>query len=242
MRDMPLNPPVDIEDLCRRVAQHHARTLAKLPEAERRNPDLYERCPLYDAVAEWLARRIPALKLDRAYEYVHRAGNGMGWGRLNRPVAFGKCQVLTDMTELAQLVRDKLGSADLAELSREIREKYPAEAVEILGPVSTCPETTDGDAGEAVQTHAAGERPKLKPSQKRAAAAYEWALANIDGAESMSYTELLAKLQADPRYLGEGLPDNAKTFARYCRAAGVQRNSPRSGRGPTRSVRRASDV
>jgi len=83
---------------------------------------------------------------------------------------------------------------------------------------------------------------RLKPSHAKAKALYEWATENIDGADEMTYAELFDKLQSDPRCAGEGLPDNAEAFARYCRAAGVQRNTPRRAKGPTRSIRRASDL
>ena len=83
---------------------------------------------------------------------------------------------------------------------------------------------------------------RLKPSHAKAKALHEWAMDNILRAESMTYSQLFDALQNDPRCAGEGLPDNAASFARYCRAAGIQRNSPRRSRGPTRSVRRASDL
>jgi hypothetical protein len=91
-----------------------------------------------------------------------------------------------------------------------------------------------GGADEAAGT--------LKPSHERAKEAYEWAMSNIEGAENLTYTQLFDALQIDPRRGGEGLPDSAETFARYCRAAGIRRNTPRKSRGPTRSVRRASDL
>ena len=82
----------------------------------------------------------------------------------------------------------------------------------------------------------------LKPSRAKAKAIYEWSMAEIDGAEDLTYAELFDKLTTDPRCDGEGLPGNAATFARYCRAAGIRRNTPRCKRGVMRSVRRASDL
>ena len=63
-----------------------------------------------------------------------------------------------------------------------------------------------------------------------------------NGAEKMTYAELFEKLMNDPRSAGEGLPGNAEAFARYCRAAGVRRNTQRHEKGATRSVRRVSDL
>jgi hypothetical protein len=65
---------------------------------------------------------------------------------------------------------------------------------------------------------------------------------HIDGAERMTYTQVWQQLQRNPYCAGEGLPDNAAAFARYCRGAGIQRNTPRRAKGPTRSVRRASEL
>jgi len=83
---------------------------------------------------------------------------------------------------------------------------------------------------------------QVEPSHARAKALYYWAIEHIVGAENMTYAELFRALTIDPRCAGEGLPSHAATFARYCRAAGVQRNRPRSTKGATRSVRRSSQL
>lgn len=83
---------------------------------------------------------------------------------------------------------------------------------------------------------------QLKPSHRKAKALYEWAMEHIDGAEDMTYSELFEKLTNNPYCAGEGLPNNAEAFARYCRAAGVRRNTPRWEKGATRSVRRSSGI
>ena len=82
----------------------------------------------------------------------------------------------------------------------------------------------------------------LKPSHARAKALYDWAIEHIDGSEDMTYADLFEKLMNHPYCDGEGLPGNAATFARYCHAAGVRRNTPRHEKGATRSVRRVSDL
>jgi hypothetical protein len=83
---------------------------------------------------------------------------------------------------------------------------------------------------------------RLKPSHRRAKALYDWAMEHIEGAESMTYRQLFEKLTSHPDCNGEGLPGNADTFARYCRAAGIRRNTPVGSKGATRTVRRASDL
>lgn len=111
--------------------------------------------------------------------------------------------------------------------------KQPAESATPQGVTPTEP-----TGAESSSSHTNG----LKPSHAKARALYEWAMEHIDGAEKMAYAELFDKLQNDPRCAGEGLPDNAEAFARYCRAAGIRRNTPRRAKGPTRSVRRQSDL
>lgn len=86
------------------------------------------------------------------------------------------------------------------------------------------------------------EGPPMKPSHKQAKLLHEWAMEHIEGAESMTYAQVFAALVEQPACGGEGLPANAATFARYCRAAGSRRNSPRRAKSPTRSVRRQSDI
>ena len=103
------------------------------------------------------------------------------------------------------------------------------------------PPATDGKrAGEPATDPELAEH--LKPSHARAKALYEWAIEHIDGSEDMTYADLFEKLMNHPHCDGEGLPGNAATFARYCRAAGVRRNTPRHEKGATRSVRRVSDL
>jgi len=82
----------------------------------------------------------------------------------------------------------------------------------------------------------------LKPSHTKAKGLYEWAMEHIDGAENMTYAELFAKLTNDRHCGGEGLPNNAEAFARYCRAAGIQRNTSLRKKAATRSVRQASGM
>ncbi len=82
----------------------------------------------------------------------------------------------------------------------------------------------------------------LKPSHARAKELYHWAMEHITGAENMTYAELFERLTNHPLCAGQGLPDNPEAFARYCRAAGIQRNTPRRGKGTTRSIRRISDL
>lgn len=100
------------------------------------------------------------------------------------------------------------------------------------------------DVGNRVGEPATDPEPveHLKPSHARAKALYDWAIEHIDGSEDMTYADLFEKLMNHPHCDGEGLPDNAATFARYCRAAGVRRNTPRHEKGATRSVRRVSDL
>ena len=84
---------------------------------------------------------------------------------------------------------------------------------------------------------------RLKPSHQRARALYEWAMENIASAENMTYAQLHKALTEDSRCEGDGLPDNAEAFQRYCRAAGIRRNSPVESRKQTsRSVRKASQL
>lgn len=81
----------------------------------------------------------------------------------------------------------------------------------------------------------------LKPCQLKAMNLHNWAMENVEGAEKMTYAQLFDTLFDDPRCGGEGLPSSSGTFGRYCRAAGIQRNTPRAARGLTRSIRRASE-
>ena len=108
-------------------------------------------------------------------------------------------------------------------------------------------DTLSGGAAQTIQdasaaTSVATPSQRLKPSRAKAKGLYEWAMEHMDGAEDMTYAQLFDVLQDDPHCAGEGLPDNAEAFARYCRAAGIQRNTPRRSKGPTRSVRRASNL
>jgi len=82
----------------------------------------------------------------------------------------------------------------------------------------------------------------LKPSHQRAKALYEWGMVHIDGAENMTYAELYRELTNNPHCAGEGLPGDAETFARYCRSAGIHRNTSRQVKHIGRSVRRESDI
>ncbi len=121
--------------------------------------------------------------------------------------------------------------------------QQPAALPGAAGPLGDTPEAKPGD-GQRRDEGATDSRPadRLKPSHAKAKALHEWATEHIDGAEKMTYAEVFEKLQNDPRCAGEGLPNNAEAFARYCRAAGVYRNAPRRAKGPTRSIRRASDL
>lgn len=111
----------------------------------------------------------------------------------------------------------------------------------------------DDSSGKRSPDHVADDSPELnieradpiddlKPSHARAKALYEWAMENIKGAERLTYSQLFDALTNNPHCDGEGLPGNAETFARYCRAAGVRRNTPRHHKGSTRTVRRKSDI
>jgi len=98
---------------------------------------------------------------------------------------------------------------------------------------------TTGESGRVVEPSVALS---LKPSHRRAKSLFEWAMENLYGAEDMTYAQLFDALVNAPRCWGEGLPNNAATFARYCRAAGIHRNTLRSHKGATRSIRRSSDL
>ncbi|RIK57262.1 MAG: hypothetical protein DCC63_14875 [Nitrospira sp.] len=67
---------------------------------------------------------------------------------------------------------------------------------------------------------------KLSPSRLKAKAVYEWAMNEIKGAEKMTIVELYDAIVAHPKMKGralDGLPDNAATFGRYLRGAGIKR-------------------
>ena len=73
---------------------------------------------------------------------------------------------------------------------------------------------------------------KLPPSRLRAKAVYEWAISEIEGAGKMTIAELYDAIVARPEMKGDalsGFPDNAATFGKYLRDAGVKRYD-RSGK------------
>jgi len=98
---------------------------------------------------------------------------------------------------------------------------------------------------------------KLPPSRTKALAAYEYALSVIPGADKMTISELFDALRErldveitkgsgpEAEKLAEfrnSLPDNATTFGKYLRDAGVKRYNTKGDRLPTRSIRRRSEI
>lgn len=89
------------------------------------------------------------------------------------------------------------------------------------------------------------ERTEMPPSRTKARSVYEWALSAIVGAEEMTVAELFNAIQKDPRAISEVLdmlPDNAETFGRYLREAGVRRYDKTCNRRSSRSVRRSNEI
>lgn len=127
----------------------------------------------------------------------------------------------------------------MVDLLRGLRSDLKVEETR-PGESTTPRDSTPEKRTEADSPHAHADR--LKPSHRKAKALYEWAIENIPGAEDMTYADIFEALRREPQCGGEGLPDNAGTFARYCRAAGIRCNTPRRAKGPTRSVRWASDL
>jgi hypothetical protein len=97
----------------------------------------------------------------------------------------------------------------------------------------------------------------LPPSRLKAKAAYDYAMNNIAGADKMTVPELFdaLRLRLDTEILKangqqaerlqefkDSLPDNAETFARYLRDAGIKRYSRRSDRTHGRSIRLQSEI
>jgi hypothetical protein len=73
---------------------------------------------------------------------------------------------------------------------------------------------------------------KLSPSRLKAKAVYEWAMSEIEGAGKMTIVELYDAIVAHPKMKGEaleGIPNNAATFGKYLRDAGIKRYD-RSGK------------
>ena len=67
---------------------------------------------------------------------------------------------------------------------------------------------------------------RLPPSRLRAKAVYEWAMSVIEGAGKMTIVELYDAIVAHPKMKGralDSLPDNAATFGRYLRDAGIKK-------------------
>ncbi len=135
--------------------------------------------------------------------------------------------------ELLATVERPVGEHTKAPAGKQVRSKHQNESAAPHGRTAVDPADADGS-----DTHGG----RLKPSHAKAKALYEWAVENIDGAEDLTQPGIFRKLQNDPRCDGEGLPSNAAAFTRYLRAAGIRRNTPRRSKGPTRSVRRASDL
>jgi hypothetical protein len=121
------------------------------------------------------------------------------------------------------------------------RRRLGLPAPKVIPPTSTPTEPADNGA-TPVEPAKPADKPTehLKPSHKRAGQLYDWAMEHIEGADTMTYPGLFKALRDDSRCGGEGLPNNAAAFARYCRGAGIRRNTPRRAKGATRNIRRVS--
>ena len=118
----------------------------------------------------------------------------------------------------------------------------PGESVGPQGSSPPAPTHGDEHAGRRKQ----GQR-ELPPSRTKAAAVYEWALAEVPGADDMILRELYAAIldrldgliaRAHPetedaeklQKLRDSLPKNAETFGKYLREAGIKRYNTKGER------------
>lgn len=138
------------------------------------------------------------------------------------------------------------GLAELTDGGGDLCEQRTGFASEGFSEDRPIESASEGSGADGINRKRGGDEGQtelpLRPCHKRAKQLYDWAMTNVEGAEKLTYAELHKVLRDDHRTEGEGLPDDPRTFARYCRLAGIQRYSSRRGRGPTRSILRAAEL
>jgi len=160
------------------------------------------------------------------------------------------------------LARIRLKLEDAAGVAAQNREVLSALLAQVgrSGSSSASGENSEGEAQGGVGESPGGEEQddKLPPSRLRAKAAYDYAMTNITGADKMTVAELFDALrgrldaeickaagkQAEQlQEFKDSLPDNAETFGRYLREAGVKKYDKTGQRRlRTRSIRRQSEI
>jgi hypothetical protein len=145
--------------------------------------------------------------------------------------------------------------ADLVALGHPLAglERLTARAIiallRKLNPEGEKPDGAKGQCDDEERTEGpdggqSPERAKLKPAWVAARGAYEWAMSRIPDAGEMTIKEVFDAIQNHPDMKAdflEKLPDNAETFAKYLRNAGVRRYD-KTGRRRARTVRRRADL
>jgi hypothetical protein len=198
-------------------------------------PDLDRRSRLGNRRAEW---------------YADAAAPGIRSGL--------RAGIVEDLARIRLKLED---DANVAAQNREVLLPLMGQ----VGRSGSLPASGEGPGGKAqggdgVDRPPAGEEQddKLPPSRVKARATYEYALNTITGAGEMTVAELFdavrdrldaeickaAGKQAEQlQELKDSLPDNAETFGRYLREAGVKKyDKTGQHRLPSRSIRRKSEI
>lgn len=198
---------------------------------------------LGDVDREWVVRIIADAGKDLGSGPAERAQELLQ--RCNRDLRLGKQSIRTetmqgsfmDHSTVVHVHAHVEGSSRIQESTR-LAER-PSSDEERGGPLQIPgPESKD-------LTH--GETNKLPPSRIRAAAVYDWAIERIEGAKTMPLRDLLpaiintldSRIATTPsgtpeeeklQELRNSLPDNAETFGKYLRDAGIRRYNRRGER------------
>jgi len=122
----------------------------------------------------------------------------------------------------------------------------PESPVELPTGKSVSAESALDATGKAVEPKAGASSTGEATGEGRLSAAvapvrgvYDWALAEIEGANDMTIAELFDAIRSHPEMTSEYLdilPDNADTFGKYLRRAGIRRYGSRARR-PSRHPR-----